>query len=85
MIPVTNRKSKTEPSLVPVGLALLVMALSLTAIAISFASFGHLTGYASKIMELTAKKTKTTVWITTCAYCYRSQDSSSPSFTQEYA
>jgi hypothetical protein len=32
-------------SLVPVGLALLVMALSLTAIAISFISFGHLTGY----------------------------------------
>ena len=56
MIPVTNRKSKTEPSLVPVGLALLVMALSLSAIAISFASFGHLTGYASKIMELQQKR-----------------------------
>ena len=56
MIPVTNRKSKTKPSLVPVGLALLVMALSLTAIAISFASFGHLTGYASKIMELQQKR-----------------------------
>jgi hypothetical protein len=56
MIPVNNRKSKTEPSLVPVGLALLVMALSLTAIAISFASFGHLTGYASKIMELQQKR-----------------------------
>ena len=56
MIPVTNRKSKTEPSLVPVGLALLVMALSLTAIAISFASFGHLTGHASKIMELQQKR-----------------------------
>jgi hypothetical protein len=55
MIPVTNRKSKTEPSLVPVGLALLVMALSLTAIAISFVSFGHLTGYASKILELQQK------------------------------
>jgi hypothetical protein len=56
MIPVTNRKSKTEPSLVPVGLALLVMALSLSAIAISFVSFGHLTGYASKIMELQQKR-----------------------------
>ena len=56
MIPVTNRKSKTGQSLVPVGLALLVMALSLTAIAISFASFGHLTGYASKIMELQQKR-----------------------------
>jgi len=56
MIPVTNRKSKTEPSLVPVGFALLVMALSLSAIAISFASFGHLTGYASKIMELQQKR-----------------------------
>jgi hypothetical protein len=56
MIPVTNRKSKTEPSLVPVGLALLVMALSLTAIAISFVSFGHLTGYASKILELQQKR-----------------------------
>ena len=56
MIPVTNRKSKTEPSLVPVALALLVMTLSLTAIAISFASFGHLTGYASKIMELQQKR-----------------------------
>jgi hypothetical protein len=32
------------------------MALSLTAIAISFASFGHLTGYASKIMELQQKR-----------------------------
>jgi hypothetical protein len=56
MIPVTNRKSKIEPSLVPVGLALLVMALSLTAIAISFTSFGHLTGYTSKIMELQQKR-----------------------------
>ena len=56
MIPVTNRKSKTEPSLVTVGIALLVMALSLTAIAISFASFGHLAGYASKIMELQQKR-----------------------------
>jgi hypothetical protein len=56
MIPVTNRKSKIEPSLVPVGLALLVMALSLTAIAISFVSFGHLAGYASKTMELQQKK-----------------------------
>jgi hypothetical protein len=56
MIPVSNRKSKTEPSLVPVGLALLVMALSLTAIAISFVSFGHLTGYASKILELQQKR-----------------------------
>jgi hypothetical protein len=32
------------------------MALSLTAIAISFTSFGHLAGYASKIMELQQKR-----------------------------
>lgn len=56
MIHVTNRKSKIEPSLVPVGLALLVMALSLTAIAISYVSFGHLAGYASKTMELQQKR-----------------------------
>ena len=51
-----NKQFNDGISLVPVGLALLVMALSLTAIAISFASFGHLTGYASKIMEQQQKR-----------------------------
>jgi len=32
------------------------MALSLAAIAISYISFGHVPGYASKIMELQQKK-----------------------------
>ena len=51
-----NKQFNYGISLVPVGLALLVMALSLTAIAISFALFGHLTGYASKIMEQQQKR-----------------------------
>jgi peptidoglycan/LPS O-acetylase OafA/YrhL len=42
--------------IVPVGLALMIMALSLTAIAISFVTFGHLPGYASKILELQQKR-----------------------------
>ena len=44
------------PSLVPVGWALLVMTLSLTAIAISYITFGHLPGYASKTLELQQKR-----------------------------
>ena len=51
-----NKQFNDGISLVPAGLALLVMALSLTAIAISFASFGHLMGYASKIMEQQQKR-----------------------------
>jgi|SoiMethySBSTD1v2_1073268.scaffolds.fasta_scaffold731522_3 hypothetical protein len=51
-----NKQYNDGLSLVPVGLALLVMALSLTAIAISFTLFGHVTGYASKIMELQQKR-----------------------------
>jgi hypothetical protein len=35
---------------------LMIMALSLTAIAISFVTFGHLPGYASKILELQQKR-----------------------------
>ena len=46
----------TNNNLVSVGVALLVMALSLTAIAISYITFGHISGYASKIMELQQKK-----------------------------
>jgi hypothetical protein len=52
----TNYENKVAPSLVPVGLALLVMALSLTAIAIIFITFGHFPGYASKIMEQQQKR-----------------------------
>ena len=52
----TNYENKMRPSLVPIGLALLVMTLSLTAVAISFVTFGHLPGYASKIMELQQKR-----------------------------
>jgi hypothetical protein len=52
----TNYENKIRPSLVPIGLALLVMTLSLTAVAISFVTFGHLPGYASKIMELQQKR-----------------------------
>jgi len=51
-----NKQYNDGVSLAPVGLALLVMALSLTAIAISFTSFGPLTGYSSKIMELQQKR-----------------------------
>jgi hypothetical protein len=51
-----NKQYNEGHSLVPVGLALLVMVLSLTAIAISFTSFGHLTGYASKIVEQQQKR-----------------------------
>ncbi|MFZ0554511.1 MAG: hypothetical protein WB501_05535 [Nitrososphaeraceae archaeon] len=51
-----NEHYNTDPSLVPVALALLVMALSLTTIAIIYISFGHLPGYSSKIMELQQKR-----------------------------
>jgi hypothetical protein len=34
----------------------MIMTLSLTAIAISFVTFGHLPGYASKILELQQKR-----------------------------
>ena len=44
-----NHQKKAGTSFVPIGLALLVMALSLTAVAIAYISFGHLPGYASKI------------------------------------
>ena len=56
MIPVTNRKSKAEPSLVPVGWALVIMTLSLTGIAVSYITFGHLSGYASKTLELQQRR-----------------------------
>ena len=46
----------TNNNLASVVLALLVMALSLAAIAISYITFGHVPGYASKIMELQQKK-----------------------------
>ena len=39
-----------------IGLALLVMGLSLSAIAIVYLSFGHIQGYASKVMELQQKR-----------------------------
>jgi hypothetical protein len=39
-----------------IGLALLVMGLSLSAIAIVYLSFGHVPGYASKVMELQQKR-----------------------------
>ncbi|MGH9988642.1 MAG: hypothetical protein ACRD8W_32325 [Nitrososphaeraceae archaeon] len=55
----TNYGSKqynSNQNLAPVGLALLVMGLSLSAIAIVYVSFGHLPGYASKIMELQQKR-----------------------------
>jgi hypothetical protein len=51
-----DKQYNNGPSLVPVGLALMIMALSLTAIAISFVTFGHLPGYASKILELQQKR-----------------------------
>jgi hypothetical protein len=51
-----NYQNKAGASLVPIGLALLVMVLSLTAVAIAYISFGHLPGYASKIMELQQKR-----------------------------
>ena len=59
MVVKTNSEIKqhiNSSSLVPIGLALLVMTLSLTAIAISYITFGHLSGYASKTMELQQKK-----------------------------
>ena len=45
-----------SPSLIPVGWALLVMALSLIAVTIGYIAFGHLPGYASKILELQQKQ-----------------------------
>jgi hypothetical protein len=52
MVNAINHQKKVGTSLVPIGLALLVMVLSLTAVAIVYISFGHLPGYASKILEL---------------------------------
>ena len=50
-------KQRTKsPSLVPIGWALLVMTLSLSAIAISYITYGHLSGYASKTLELQQKR-----------------------------
>lgn len=46
----------SSPNLVRVGFALLVMTLSLSAVAISYITFGHLSGYASKILELQQKR-----------------------------
>jgi hypothetical protein len=46
-----NRSSNERSNLFPVGLALLVMALSLAAIGIIYTQFGHLSGYASRTME----------------------------------
>jgi hypothetical protein len=51
-----NHQNKAGTSLVPIGLALLIMVLSLTAIAIAYISFGHVPGYASKILELQQKR-----------------------------
>jgi hypothetical protein len=51
-----NKQYNSRQNLAPVGLALLVMGLSLSAIAIVYISFGHLPGYASKIMELQQKR-----------------------------
>jgi hypothetical protein len=51
-----NRGYKRRPTLLPVSLALLVMALSLVTIAVVYLSYGHLTGYASKTMELQQKR-----------------------------
>jgi hypothetical protein len=51
-----NHQKKAGTSFVPIGLALLVMVLSLAAVAISYISFGHMPGYASKILELQQKR-----------------------------
>jgi hypothetical protein len=51
-----SRQNNNGLNLIPVGMALLVMALSLTAVAISYVTFGHLPGYASKTMELQQKR-----------------------------
>ena len=56
MVYSTNYENKVGPSFVPIGLALLVMALSLSAIAIIFITFGRFPGYSSKIMELQQKR-----------------------------
>jgi hypothetical protein len=56
MVNAISYQKKAGTSFVPIGLALLVMALSLAAIAITYISFGHLPGYASKIMELQQKR-----------------------------
>jgi hypothetical protein len=61
MIVKTNSEIKqhiNRPSLVPIGWALLVMTLSLTAIAISYITFGHLSGYAFKTLELQQKRVR---------------------------
>ena len=54
----TNIKTNYEnkQSYGSIGLALLVMGLSLSAIAIVYLSFGHIPGYASKVMELQQKR-----------------------------
>lgn len=54
----TNSEIKehiNKQSLVPIGWAFLIMTLSLTAIAVSYITFGHLPGYASKTMEIQQK------------------------------
>lgn len=54
----TNIKTNYEnkQSYGSIGLALIVMGLSLSAIAIVYLSFGHIPGYASKVMELQQKR-----------------------------
>jgi hypothetical protein len=61
MVVKTNSEIKqhiNRPSLAPVGWAMLVMTLSLIAIAISNITFGHLSGYASKTLELQQKRAR---------------------------
>jgi hypothetical protein len=54
-----NKQYRNGLSVAPIGLALLVITLSLSAIAIVYTSFGHLPGYGTK-----PKKIKTTISFT---------------------
>jgi hypothetical protein len=51
-----DNKYKSRPTLIPVGIALLVMVLSLVAIAVVYLSYGHILGYASKVLEQQQKR-----------------------------
>ena len=80
-----NEHYNTDPSLVPVALALLVMALSLTTIAIIYISSGHLPGYSSKIMELQQKRLRQQYGLPPAHIVTDPRDPSSPSIAQGYA
>jgi hypothetical protein len=51
-----DSKYKNGPTLIPVGIALLVMTLSLVVIAIVYLAYGHILGYASKVLEQQQKR-----------------------------